>query len=93
MSITPPAVSRTLRQLLERELVRSEIGPQDGRQRHYELTRKGRKVLEDVAAARAAAVEEVWRAIPRSDLKVFSRVSGDLAERLEDYARRLGGES
>lgn len=89
-SITPAAVSRTLRQLLERGLVRSGIGQEDGRQRRYQLTAKGRRALEAVAAAREAAVGEVWNAIPSEDLETFSRVSGELATRLENYAQALG---
>ena len=89
-SITPAAVSRTLRQLLERDLVKSGIGAKDGRQRRYQLTAKGVKALEEVAAARAAAVAEVWAEIPKRDLATFSRVSGELAERLVRYTEAVG---
>ena len=88
-SITPAAVSRTLRQLLQRGLVSSGIGAEDGRQRRYQLTARGRRALAEVAAARAAAVAEVWAEIPRGDLETFSRVSGELAERLERYAEAI----
>jgi DNA-binding MarR family transcriptional regulator len=88
-SITAAAVSRTLRQLLQRDLVRCGIGTEDGRQRRYALTARGRRALVEVAAARAQAVEEVWARIPRRDLATFSRVSGELAERLERYAATI----
>ena len=87
-AITAAAVSRTLRQLLERELVRATIGAEDGRQRVYRLTAKGRRALERVHDAREAAVREVWATLPTRDLEDFSHFSDRLAKRLEDYAEK-----
>lgn len=87
-SVTAAAVSRTLRQLLERELVRATIGADDGRQRVYRLTARGRRALKRVHDAREAAVDEVWATLPAADLEAFSVFSEGLAERLEAYAQR-----
>ena len=84
-AVTAAAISRTLRQLLERELVRARIGADDGRQRVYRLTPKGRRALEKVHAAREAAVAEVWSTLPDHDLESFSRFAEQLAERLDRY--------
>jgi DNA-binding MarR family transcriptional regulator len=85
-SCTPAAVSRTLKQLLERELVRASIGTSDGRQRVYRLTPKGRRVLEKLSARRQQAIDSVWSPIRRTELRNFTRLANDLAMRLEDYA-------
>ena len=87
-AVTAAAVSRTLRQLLERELVRATIGADDGRQRVYRLTAKGRRALERVHDSREAAVDEVWATLPAPELEAFSAFSESLAERLETYAAR-----
>lgn len=84
--VTAAAVSRTLRQLLERDLVKASIGAEDGRQRVYRLTAKGSRALRRVHEARARAVEAIWRPLSARDLEAFSRIAGDLAERMEDYA-------
>lgn len=86
--VTAAAVSRTLRQLLERELVSARIGEEDGRQRVYRLTAKGRRALARVHTAREAAVDEVWATLPKRELESFSRFSEQLAKRLERYAEK-----
>src|SRR5437763_12020581 len=40
------AVSKVLRQLLDKELVRVSVSADDGRQRKYELTTKGHKAMQ-----------------------------------------------
>lgn len=85
-AVSAAAVSRTLRQLLERELVQARIGADDGRQRVYRLTARGRRALARVHAAREAAVKEVWTALPEKELEAFSGFSDELAARLEAYA-------
>jgi len=89
---TPAAVSRTLRQLLDRDLVRASIGAADGRQRVYRLTAKGRRTLAGLRRTlaglrekRARAIESVWEDLPRQQLRAFTRFASDLAERLETY--------
>lgn len=93
-AITPAAVSRTLRQLLEQELVRATIGPSDGRQRVYRLTPGGRRRLERLRRERARAIAEVWEPLGERELARFARTAEDLATRLEGYAAarvRTGG--
>lgn len=85
-AVSAAAVSRTLRQLLERDLVRVEIGAEDGRQRVYRLTARGRRALRRIHAARARAVEAIWSPFSSRELAAFSRVAGPLAERMEEYA-------
>jgi len=87
-SCTPAAVSRTLRQLLESDLVRASIGETDGRQRVYRLTPKGRRALERLTARRQQAIDTVWAPMRRADLRSFTRLVTDLADRLEDYTEK-----
>lgn len=83
---SPAAVSRTLRQLLDSELVAVSIGADDGRQRIYELTDAGRRVLQKLRRDRAAAVASVWQPLGRRALLQFARFAERLADRLEAYA-------
>jgi DNA-binding MarR family transcriptional regulator len=82
---TPAAVSRTLRQLLDRELLRVSIGASDGRQRVYRLTANGRRTLARLRESRARAIETVWEGFSPEQLLAFSRFASDLADRLEAY--------
>ncbi len=87
-SVTAAAISRTLRQLLERQLVQATIGADDGRQRVYGLTAKGLQALQRVHDAREAAVREVWATLPAAELEAFSAFSEGLAAKLEHYAEQ-----
>ncbi len=80
------AISKILRQLLDRGLIRVAIGKRDARQREYSLTRSGSRIIERLRQERAKAIDTVWRDLAASDLKRFAAFSGELAERLEAYA-------
>lgn len=84
-SRTAAAVSRTLRQLLEQGLVEATIGAEDGRQRIYRLTPRGRRKLEGLRRSRTRAVAAVWESLPADDLRRFRRFADRLSERLEAY--------
>ena len=83
----PAAVSRTLRDLLERELVSVSISSSDARQREYQLTASGSRLLERVQARRERAIDAVWRGFAGTELRAFARFSTSLADRLEAYSR------
>lgn len=82
------AVSRTLRQLLEGDFVRARIGADDGRQRVYRLTAKGRRTLAALRERRQHAIDAVWAPLGAGDLRAFARVADALAGRLQEYADR-----
>lgn len=84
-SCSPAAVSRTLRQLQERGLVRASIGAEDARQRRYRLTARGRRLLERLRESRARAIAAIWEPFPAARLVAFRRFADELAERLERY--------
>lgn len=81
-----PAVSRIIRQLLDRGLVRVAVNADDGRQRDYALTAEGRRALERVQAERERAIRAVWSGLRPAELDGFSRFGARLVERLERHA-------
>jgi len=83
---SPPAVSRLIRQLMDRDLVSVSVATTDGRQRRYALTATGRRLLARLRAARARAIDAVWMDLPSAQLDDFVRFSDVLIPRLEAYA-------
>ena len=82
------AVSKVLRQLLDKDLVRVSISENDGRQRAYELSPAGKRAMSRLRKLRQDAIEEVWLALPEADLVRWSELSGELIERIEQHAER-----
>jgi DNA-binding MarR family transcriptional regulator len=80
------AVSKVLRQLLDKDLVRVSVSATDGRQRQYELTPKGQKAMERLRSERQRAIDAIWADLPADDLSRFSKLSGEIAARIERYA-------
>lgn len=56
---SPAAVSKVLRQLLDKGLVAAAVGERDGRQRRYTLTAKGRRTMEALRASRERAIRAI----------------------------------
>jgi DNA-binding MarR family transcriptional regulator len=79
------AVSRTLRQLLDKGLVKVALSKSDGRQRDYELTGKGKRVLETLRSERALAIEKIWLSLDHADIARFVSFGNELSQRLEEY--------
>lgn len=90
---TPAAVSHTLRQLLEAELVQTRAGAEDGRRRIYGLTARGRRTLARLRANRSRAIDSIWKPLGDRNLTTFTRFANTLAERLEAYAEENPGAS
>lgn len=82
------AVSKTLRQLIEKGLVSVGIDAKDGRQRRYELTTKGRRIMEQLRQSREAAIRDVWLKFDEKRLHAFTDFATELCEQLERYSRR-----
>ena len=90
-SVTSAAVSKLVRGLLEGGLLSVRVSTEDGRQREYRLTARGRRTLEGVRASRESAIEAIWRDLPARDLQRFAEFGESLADRLEEYAASLDG--
>jgi DNA-binding MarR family transcriptional regulator len=82
----PAAVSRQLRQLIDLGLIEAAISASDGRQRDYSLSARGRRVLEQLRAAREQAIDAVWSQLPDAEVARFARFGAQLADQLERYA-------
>ena len=82
-AVTPAAVSKLVRGLLERGLIRAAIAEGDRRKRRYELTPAGRRTLDRVRATRQQAIDAIWADLPVRELEAFARFGERLGERLE----------
>jgi DNA-binding MarR family transcriptional regulator len=80
------AVSKTLRQLLDKELVRVSVSENDGRQRQYELTPRGQRAIERLRRDRQHAIDTIWSDLPLEELQRFNRLGSELIARIERYA-------
>ena len=80
------AVSKILRQLLDKGLVVVSVSSSDGRQRDYELSGAGKDVMARLRAHRQKAIDEIWAALPSQELSRFCAFASELIERIERYA-------
>ena len=85
---TPAAVSRTLRQLLERDFVAVSISQDDARQRVYRLTTSGQRILRRLNTSRERAIAAIWEQFSPAQLARFTRFASALSDGLESYRRR-----
>ena len=88
---TPAAVSKILRQLIDKGLVSVAVSKVDGRQREYQLTAKGKRLMARLRRQREKAIEEIWLDMDPAAMTAFTSFGSQLAERLEDYAARTDG--
>ncbi len=84
---TPAAVSKILRQLLDKGFVSAAISGRDARQRDYVPTAKGRRALARIDAAREEAITAVWAPLESRDLRRFADLAEEIDRRLERHSR------
>lgn len=82
------AVSKVIRQLLDRELIQVAISPVDGRQRDYTLTERGKATLEQLRAERQKAIDAIWLPLDADALSQFNKFTALLVERIERFAAK-----
>ena len=82
------AVSKVIRQLLDRELIQVAISPVDGRQRDYTLTETGKNTLERLRAERQKAIDAIWLPLDADALSQFNKFTALLVERIERFAAK-----
>ena len=80
------AVSKILRQLLDKGLVAVSVSSSDGRQREYELTTAGRDVMRKLRADRQRAIDQIWARFSRQELTRFCNFATGLTQSIEHYA-------
>ena len=76
------AVSKTIRQLIDKGLVSVSLNSVDGRQRDYVLTGKAKRVMQRLRKNREQAIRQVWLSMPSSRIKAFSQIAKELNEKL-----------
>lgn len=79
------AVSKTLRQLLDKGLLSVALSKADGRQRDYVLTAKGKRLLDGLRREREVAIEEIWTSLPPAEVGSFIAFGEKLSQRMERY--------
>ncbi|MEE9383868.1 MAG: MarR family transcriptional regulator [Nannocystaceae bacterium] len=88
---TAAAVSKILRQLLDKGLVRVSISSNDGRQREYGLTASGRSTMSRLRRARQRAIDAVWMQLDEVELRRFVGTGSVIANSIEAYAAITAG--
>ena len=83
---TRGAVSKILKQLIEKKLITAAISREDGRQRRYRLTARGDRTIESLRKLRRHAIRRIWSGLPLDDLVVFNRLCDSLITNLRSYA-------
>ncbi|MCX7625625.1 MAG: MarR family winged helix-turn-helix transcriptional regulator [Candidatus Sumerlaeaceae bacterium] len=83
------AVSKIIRQLLDKGIIETSVAAHDGRQRTYSLTAKGRAATEKLRRARRRAIEKVWSRFSPEELEAFTRFSQKLCAELEALTSSL----
>lgn len=83
---SPAAVSKILRQLVDKGLILTAIADGDGRQRRYSLTSKGKRAMQRLREMREAAIHHVWLELDGTGMRAFTSFSERLVESLERYA-------
>jgi DNA-binding MarR family transcriptional regulator len=82
------AVSKVIRQLLDRELIQVAISAVDGRQRDYTLTPSGKTTLERLRVERQKAIDAIWLPLDADALSQFTKFTALLVERIERFAAK-----
>ncbi|MGB9690825.1 MAG: MarR family winged helix-turn-helix transcriptional regulator [Candidatus Sumerlaeaceae bacterium] len=77
------AVSKIIRQLLDKKIIETAVSVHDGRQRTYRLTPAGRATLRKLRRARREAIAKVWCKFDAQQLHSFTVFSRELCTRLE----------
>lgn len=80
------AVSKILKQLVGKELIKGTISSTDRRQREYKLTAKGHRAIEVLRSSREEAIQEIWSELSSDQLSAFNQTCVHLTERLREYA-------
>lgn len=82
---SPAAVSKIIRQLLDKQVIAVSVSDKDGRQRHYRLTPTGTALMHQLRENRHRAVDAVWGDLDQDALRQFTAFSRKLVGRLEQY--------
>lgn len=80
------AVSKILRQLVDKGFIVAAVDKLDARQRRYDLTATGKRVMATLRKSRERAIEAAWLPLVGGDMEAFTRFGKQLTQNLENYA-------
>lgn len=82
------AVSKIVRQLVDKGFVTVRVSSGDARHREYTLTARGRRVIEGLRQSRAEAIERVWLPFAPAELDSFIAFGTTLGHRLSELVEQ-----
>jgi DNA-binding MarR family transcriptional regulator len=88
---TAAAVSKIIRQLIDKGVIRVTVSEEDGRNRHYALTTVGRELMNRIRRSREKAISNVWQSFDVREVATFTDFSRRLHGKLQEYARGRNG--
>ena len=80
------AVSKILRQLVDKEVVSVSLSEADARQREYQLTPKGQTLMSKLRTLRMAAIDQIWMAQDPRGLAQFCEFVTELISSIEMFS-------
>ncbi len=80
------AVSKIIRQLIDKGFIDVTVDGDDGRVRRYTLTATGRKMMNRLRDNRKKAIETIWAGLCPDRLDEFRKFATELSDRLEQYS-------
>ncbi len=79
------AVSKIIRQLVDKGLVDVGLNREDARQREYSLTTQGKRLMTRLRSLRKRAIDAIWMRQDLSELRRFCRFADRLIGAIEGY--------
>ena len=80
------AVSKIIRQLVDKGLVNVKLDEKDARQRHYTLTTDGEQKMQTLRNLRERAINDIWMTLDHDALAGFCQFSEKLINSIETYS-------
>lgn len=80
------AVSKIVRQLVDKQVVSVSLCEADARQREYELTEKGRAMMSKLRILRESAIDQIWMAQDQTALSRFCEFAHELITSIEMFS-------
>ena len=85
---SPAAVSKIVRQLIDKGVVSVSLSDADARQREYQLTTEGKEMMTRLRALREAAIDKIWMTREQTALEDFCDFMAQLIASIETFSRK-----
>jgi DNA-binding MarR family transcriptional regulator len=82
------AVSKIIRQLVDKKLVDVTLSREDARQREYALTSEGEQLMKRLRDLREQAIDKIWMTLDSEALDQFCRFGSELTEAILRFERK-----